>query len=361
VTPTVHFVLPNDIDDPLRPSGGNIYDRRLIRALSSRGWRVREHAVAGDWPWPDPAALGALARVLARLSDGDTDVVDGLVASTAPDVLAMQAPRLRLVVVVHMPLGDTLGGGRDGIRAMEESALSAAFAVVTTSQWCRARLLELYDLNPHRVHVAEPGVDGADLATATQAGSRLLCVAAVTHHKGHDVLLRALSSLEDLAWSCVCVGTLAREPAFVADLRRQARRCGIDKRLRFVGPLTGKSLKARYAAADLLVLPSRGETYGMVVTEALTRGVPVVATAAKGLPEAVGRAPDGSVPGLLVPADDAGALAEALRRWLAEPEIRHRLRAAAWGRRGTLPRWAKTADAFTIALARISVHSGVFR
>ncbi len=58
--------------------------------------------------------------------------------------------------------------------------------------------------------------------------------------------------------------------------------------VRFAGPLTGAELAASYAAADLLVLPSRAETYGMVVTEALARGIPVLATAVDGVPEALG-------------------------------------------------------------------------
>ncbi len=353
-----YFVLPNDIDDPARPSGGNVYDRRLIRGLRSRGWVVREQAVRGDWPQPDPRALANLDRTLARLPDGALAVVDGLIASGAPDVLTPRAHRLRLIALVHMPLGDAVDGD---VRAREASALSASRAVVTTSRWCRSRLLELYDLPPHRVHVAEPGVDPARLAPGTPAGTRMLCVAAVTRHKGHDVLLQALGSMTDLAWSCLCVGTLDREPAFVAGLRRLTREHGIAGRLRFTGPLTRGALQTRYGGADLLVLPSRGETYGMVVTEALARGIPVVATAAKGLPEALGRAPDGSVPGLLVPADDAPALAEALRRWLGDPEARHRLRASAWGRRAALAGWGSTVDGFTTAVARTSVYSGATR
>ena len=67
------------------------------------------------------------------------------------------------------------------------------------------------------------------------------------------------------------------------------------------------------------MLPSRAETYGMVVTEALARGIPVLASDAGGLPETLGRDPDGRVPGLLVPPGDAAALAAALRGWLDDP------------------------------------------
>ena len=102
----VHVVVPDGIDDPARPSGGNAYDRRVCRGLAAIGWSVREHAVAGSWPRPDAAACAALAGVVQRIPDGAVVLLDGLIASAAPEVLVPQAGRLRLVVLVHMPLGD---------------------------------------------------------------------------------------------------------------------------------------------------------------------------------------------------------------------------------------------------------------
>ena len=96
------------------------------------------------------------------------------------------------------------------------------------------------------------------------------------------------------------------------------QRHGLDDRVRLTGPLTGAALDAAYAAADLLVVPSRAETYGMVVTEALARGIPVLASDAGGLPETLGRDPGGRVPGVLVQSGDAAALAAALRGWLID-------------------------------------------
>ena len=223
----VHVVVPDGIDDPARPSGGNAYDRRLCRGLASVGWSVHEHAVPGSWPGPDAASLAALAGVVGRIPDDAVVLLDGLVASTAPEVLVPQARRLRLVVLVHMPLGHRpADGAADDVRARERAVLSVAAAVVTTSAWTRRRLLELYALPADRVHVAEPGVDAADLATGTAAGGELLCVAAVTSDKGHDVLLDALATVTDLSWHCVCVGSLDRDPAFVEGLRRRAGTAG---------------------------------------------------------------------------------------------------------------------------------------
>ena len=132
---------------------------------------------------------------------------------------------------------------------------------------------DLYGLT--EVHVAEPGVDAADLAPGSADGGALLCVAAVTRGKGHDVLLGGLATVTDLAWRCACVGSLDRAPAFADHVQRRALAAGLRDRVHFAGPRTGAALDSAYAAADLLVLASRGETYGMVVTEALARGVPV--------------------------------------------------------------------------------------
>jgi glycosyltransferase involved in cell wall biosynthesis len=333
----VHFVVPDGIDDPARPSGGNVYDRRVSSGLTSIGWSVREHEVPGFWSEPDAAAFAALERALQRIPDGAVVLLDGLVASTAPDVLVPQANRLRLVVLVHMPLGDR----REG------AVLSAAAAVVTTSAWSRERLLELHELPADRVHVAEPGVDAADLVTGTEAGGALLCVAAVTALKGHDVLLEALTTITDLSWHCVCVGSLDRDPAFVESLGDRS----LDGRVSFTGPLTGAELDRSYAAADLMVLASRAEAYGMVVTEALARGLPVVATDVGGVTEALGHGARGIRPGLLVPPDDPAALGGALRAWLGDAELRERLRRAARERREALPGWSTPTSVIAGVLA----------
>jgi glycosyltransferase involved in cell wall biosynthesis len=138
------------------------------------------------------------------------------------------------------------------------------------------------------------------------------------------------------------VGSLDRDPVFADEVSRRARDGALDGRVRFVGPLTGAELDGAYAAADVLVLASRAETYGMVVTEALARAVPVLGTEVDGVPEALGAAPDGTVPGALVPPGDPDALAAALRRWLTEPALRQRWRAAAHARRDTLCGWDDT-------------------
>lgn len=324
---TLRVVLPSSVDDPASPSGGNRYDRAVCDRLA-RSRDLREITLAGGWPRPADGDRRAAARALADIPDKSLVLLDGLVACGIPEVLEPEAKRLRLVVLVHLPLGDE-GPAAAGLVPLERRALHAAARVVATSAGAGRRLVELHDLPPDKVFVAPPGVDPAPPAVPRSDGGRLLCVAAVTHRKGQDVLVEALGRLDDLSWTCTFIG--ANDGTWKE-----------TPRIRFAGPRTGNALDASYAEADLLVLPSRAETYGMVVTEALARGIPVLGTRVNGVPEALGTAPDGTIPGWLVPPGDPAALAGALRDWLTGPGLRHRWRTAALARRPTLRDWDET-------------------
>jgi glycosyltransferase involved in cell wall biosynthesis len=326
----VHFVVPSGIDDVLRPSGGNTYDRRVMADLTSLGWELRAYPVNGSWPNPDAAALAALDSVLAEIPPNELAVIDGLIASAAPDVIGVHAMRLQLVALMHMAIGDPA----------ECAAVSTVRGVIATSEWLRHRLIELYSLAPEKVQVASPGVDAAVPSSGSIGGTELLCVGAVAPHKGHDLLIAALAGVADRAWHCVCAGSLDVDRGFADRVRRDAAALG--GRVDFAGPLTGAALDRAYATADVLVVASRSESYGMVVTEALAHGLPVIAAAVGGVPEALGCTAGGLRPGLLIEPGDPIALAEALRRWLDDAPLRTVLRRVAQERRPELLDWAAT-------------------
>ncbi|GGX86295.1 glycosyl transferase [Streptomyces minutiscleroticus] len=358
---SLHFVMPGGVDDPAAPSGGNTYDARICLDLPGFGWRVRRHTVAGSWPRPGAEGRAELARLLAGLPDDTVVLLDGIVACGVPEVVVPEARRLRLVVLVHLPLGDETGldpAVAADLDARERQTLRAVSAVVATSDWAVRRLVSHHGLAPERVHVAPPGADIAPLASGTDGVSRLLCVATVSPRKGQHRLVEALATVTDLPWTCECVGGLTQDPEYVAWLRELIAEHGLQDRLRLVGPRSGAALAAAYASADLMVLASYAETYGMAVTEALARGIPVLATDVGGLPEAVGRAPDGGVPGILVPPEDPAALAAELRGWFGEADVRRRLKAAARGRRAALDGWAATARSLAGVLGRLGREPG---
>lgn len=388
----VYAVIPEGIDNPARPSGGNRYDRRICDGLTELGWSVRELPVPGRWPHPRRADLDALAATLATalaasrqghpaIGSGDRPaagsardaasvasagpgaavehdviLIDGLIASAAGDLVAEAARAHPVVVLVHMPFGPVDAE----LRRSEERMLRAASSVVVTSRWTEDFLVDAYGLDRSGMCVIPPAADWARPTPQQPAGGRLLCVAAVTRAKGYDVLLAALADaasrpvLARLPWRCTCVGALDVEPQAARQFQAEVRGAGLADRVHFTGPLTGNAVDAAYGAADLLVLPSRSETWGMVVTEALARGIPVLASDVGGVPEALGVAPDGSRPGILVPPENPRALADSLESWLTDPGARSALRRSALARRATLAPWSHSALLLSAALSTAS-------
>ena len=346
----VHVVVPEGFDNPDQPTGGNLYDRRICAGLAEAGWDVLVTTVAGAWPDPGSGARADLARIVSAIPDGETVLIDGLIASPAAAQLLPHAGRIRMTVLLHMPLATAPDRHHDAsAERSERVVLRAATGVVATSEWTRRQVLTRYEIPADRVHVARPGVDRVTAPPRPVRG-QLICVGVLSRHKGQDLIVHALAELADRDWHCVLAGPLDRDPDFVEQLRARISRLGYSRRIRLTGVLTGAALSQAYTTADLLVAPSRSETYGMTVTEALAHGLPVIASAVGGLPEALGSTADGTRPGRLVPPGDPAALAAALGEWLGDERHRHRLRAAAQQRRLTLRGWEQTTHQIASAL-----------
>ncbi|HEY2128665.1 MAG TPA: glycosyltransferase family 4 protein [Streptosporangiaceae bacterium] len=346
----VHVVVPEGFDNPGQPTGGNIYDRRVCAGLAEAGWDVLVTTVAAAWPVPGSGARADLARIVSAIPDGEIALIDGLIASPAAAQLLPHTGRIRMTVLLHMPLATALDTRHDAsAQRSERVVLRAATGVVVTSEWTRQQVLTRYAIPAHRVHVARPGVDRV-AAPAQPVRGRLICVGVLGRHKGQDLLVDALADLAERDWHCVLAGPLDRDPAYVEQLQASITRFGYGHRVRLTGVLTGAALSHAYTTADLLVAPSRSETYGMTVTEALAHGLPVIAAAVGGLPEALGSTADGTRPGQLVPPGDPAALAAALGDWLSDEHHRHRLRAAARQRQSTLRSWEQTTQEIANAL-----------
>jgi glycosyltransferase involved in cell wall biosynthesis len=334
-------------------SGGYEYDRRMAAGLRVRGWVVEVRELDASFPRPTTAAMDQAARVLAAIPDGTTVIVDGLAFGAMPTEVEREASRLRLVALVHLPLAAEIGINRgEAIRfeASERRALAAAGRVIVTGK-ATALALERYGVGPERIAVIEPGTDRARLAAGSRVSSRnplhLVSVAAVTPGKGHEILLRALGSIPERRWRLTCAGSLERHPPTTARLREMLRAGGLEDRVSLAGELDATALAALYDTADLFVLATLHETYGMVVAEALARGLPVIATATGAIPDLVG-----ADAGLVVTPGDADALARALSSVLADADLRDRLAAGARRVRDRLPTWDEAADRMAAALAR---------
>ncbi len=320
------FVVPEGIDDPDRVSGGNLYDRRLREGLAARGWDVRMLPVADR-----TAAAEALGRVDAEA----VVLIDGLVAGWAPDAVEQVSARHPVVIVAHM-VSAAFAGSEPALVDAESRAFRSAGKVIATSGWTAGELVRLGLVTGDRVAVALPGSRGGSRLPSPDHRA-LLCVGAIAPHKGQDVLLQALGLLDDPRWTCTLVGSHTVDPEYAARITVTAS--SFTGRVRMPGILHGTALDREYRRAGLLVAPSRAESFGMAVADARRCGLPVIASAVGGIPEAVGDAG-----AMLVDPDEPRALAELLARWLAEPALRARVNdAAAHGRTGA-QRWADTVD-----------------
>lgn len=364
----VSFVTPVGLRDPARPSGGNNYDLALVEQLPYVGWEVNLRQVEGSWPHPDAGALRGLADALTVLPDRSAVLLDGLVACCAPGVLEAEAERLRLIVLVHLPLAEETGllpADAARLDAREGRALRCAAAVVAVSEASARWIAEHHRVPPDVVHTAVPGVPTAEPAHGTDGASELLCVASITPRKGHLVMVEALAALAELpGWRCRLVGSVENDPAHVACVRAAIDRHGLAERVLIEGPRTGDALDALYRTADVATLASYAENRPLAVGDALARGLPVLASELPGIRDALGPAKKGStgepvLPGVLVPVGNVAAWTAALRAWLTNKHHREQLRAAAVRRRGTLPNWHHTAQAVDGALrGETATHPG---
>jgi len=340
---------------PDQRTGGYLYDARMMAELRASGWNARVHSLDGRFPDPDDTARSSLEAVLSALPLGARVLIDGLAIAALPEIAATVASRVRPLTLVHHPLSDETGlSGDDRLRleGLERAALRLCQGVVVTSLFTASRV-EALGVPPDRIRVAVPGTDPAPAAHGPAPGEppHLLCVGTLMPRKGQDVLLRALDRIQELPWSCTMAGSADRSPDFAKLVGEEVRRAGLEGRVHIAGELEGPELDDLYASATLLVLPSHYEGYGMVLTEALARGLPIVSTTGGAIPYTV---PDGAA--YLVPPGDPAALAHVLKRLLGpggQEEVRS-LGEAARRHASLLPDWTEAARGFAQTLIELT-------
>jgi glycosyltransferase involved in cell wall biosynthesis len=341
------LVVPGRLDTP---TGGYVYNRHIAEGLRRHGWSVEVRELDESFPCPTPAALAHSCEVLAGFRDGARVLIDGLALGAMPEVIEHAARRLRIAALVHLPLGADVSLERETASALyegERRALSAAALIIVTGA-ATVAMLDRYGIARDKIVVVEPGTSRGPIARGSGAPVQLLAVATLNPNKGHEILLEALAAIPYKTWHLTCAGSLTRHPATVDRVRAAIRRLQLDDRVTLAGELDAATLHECYDRADVFVLATRQETYGMAVGEALARGLPVVSTTTGAIPDLVG-----ADAGMLVPPGDVEALAGALARVIGDSRLRARLADGAKKVRVRLRSWDQAVEEMIAALGRL--------
>ncbi len=333
----VAFCIPGDI---ALPTGGYKYDREVLALLPQHGVTVQHLVLPESFPTPTARDLAETGRLLSAVDRKTVLLIDGLALGAIPPAMIADLPR-KTVALVHHPLG--LEAGLDPnlaafLIANEKAVLQHVRHTIVTSDTTRRILIDDFGLRHQQITVAEPGTMRAERAAGNGDRVEILAVGAVSRRKAYDSLVAALAPLSTLHWHLTIVGTLDRSPEAVAALRSVIDGSGLDNRITLAGAVGEAALDTLYARSDLFVSASLFEGYGMALTEALARGLPIVTSDGGAAADTV---PDSAA--MKVPTGDTMLLSHAMQLLLSDAALRRRMADAAWAAAALLPTWDDTA------------------
>lgn len=341
--PDIHFAVPGPID---QPTGGYLYDRHMVNGLRARGHKVKIHEMRGSFPLADETARQQAEHVQACVKRRETLVVDGLALPAFSKILNTNGPVA--AALIHHPLALETGlpaATRSNLHRLEMDCLQNVSLVIATSPATAKTLKTDYNLKG-KVFVVRPGTAPVTPFEPKKAACvQLLCVGAVVPRKGHEILIAALAACASVDWRLVCVGALDRAPDHVAALQAEINRLNLGHRIEMTGAVNDSALHGYYRNADIFVLPSHYEGYGMAFVEALAYGLPIIGSGGGAVRHTV--PPLASV---MVPVGDVSALSAAIARVASDFEYRRVLAAGARKAAQSLPAWDESVAAFETAL-----------
>jgi len=340
------FAVPGSL---ATPTGGYVYDRRLIAELEKLGWQIEVIDLGDGFPWPSSEVLATAQARLMAVPAGRIIIVDGLAFGVLSQAARALCANHTLIALVHHPLALESGHSKqqaENLRASERAALATARRIIVTSAATARHLVTDYAVPTEHIVVARPGNDPVPPAVGNRDGIvHLLSVGAIVPRKGFDVLIAALAALTDLPWQLTIAGDRTRALQTAALLDADIAHHNLGARVTVLGAVPPERLRTLYANVDIFVLASRFEGYGMAYSEAIAHGIPVVGTNVGAIPDTV---PAGA--GLLVPPDNVDALAYTLRRLMENPGERKKMAAAARAAAAQLPTWRDAAAVVSLVI-----------
>ena len=349
--PDIYFAIPGNLHTL---TGGYGYDRRVIVELEATGFSIHRIHLSRKFPNPDANALADAEAQFKAMPDNSLIIIDGLAFGVMDEIAKRHGDRLNIIALCHHPLALETGLSIEQSKKLQHSekrALEMATAVIVTSTITAGILTEEFAITPSKITIALPGTDKQEFAECNGDPPVILTVASITKRKAHDVLIDALAQISHLPWRARFVGGIDFDSEWTAFLKRKAENYGLDKRILFIGNVA--DVKTEYAQADLFVLPSLFEGYGMAFAEALAFGLPIIAARAGAVPSVV---PETA--GILVEPGNTEALTSALRELLTQHTERKKLQHGAQQAALNLPTWKNTADIIANLINTIKLTSG---
>ena len=333
----LYFVFPGNLNTN---TGGYHYDRRVIEELRKMGSTVKTISLSEKFPFPDELVLTQTENKFLSIPDDSTVIVDGLAFGAMKNLVKINKNRLCLIALCHHPLAMETGLDpyeRKLLLQSESYALKNANHVIVTSQNTRKILIEDFSISSSQITVAQPGTDRYSFARCNGSPPKLLTCASLIKRKGHDILIDALREIHCLNWQARFVGDETLDPKWAGELRDKVALSGLSTQIEFVG--TVANIASEYQNADIFVLPSKFEGYGMVLSEAMAHGLPIISTRTGAIPEVV---PESA--GILVKNEDHSALAAALKKLILDGDLRNKMQLGAQKAASTLPTWRACAE-----------------
>ena len=343
------FAIPGDKD---RKTGGFFYEATVLRGLNEAGLETEHLQLPDSFPNPTPQDMATTLAALRAIPKARPIILDGLVfGAIDPEGLAqVKAP---VIAMIHHPLGLETGLSPERaafLRANEAAALQHVAHTIVPSAHTARILVQDFGANSEQISVASPGFERPVVCRVPALPPLILSVGLLTARKGHDVLLDALAQLTDLAWRAVIVGR-AHDVDVARTLRARRDQLGLVDRVDFAGELDDVVLVDHFNAAHIFALATRYEGYGMVLSEAMLFGLPIVTCNAGAVPDTVGDA------GILTQPDDPKAFANAIRGLLEDPEEARRYGRLSKERAEMLPTWTDTVSVFETVIRQIARSS----
>lgn len=336
MTPTqAVFAIPGDMH---RRTGGFIYEATALSTLNRMGFKTQHLQLPDSFPDPTQADMAKTLNLLDAVPHTVPIILDGLVfGAIDPEGLAkVPAP---VVAMIHHPLGLETGLSReraDFLLDNEAAALSHAAHVFVPSPHTANILQDKFGVAADKITICLPGFAPVARTPQRTKPPLILSVGLLAPRKGHDVLLNALAHIRDLDWQASIVGAV-HDPITARTLHEQADRLHLSDRVTFAGELAKDALQSLYSGAHIFALATRYEGYGMVLSEAMQYGLPVLSCRTGAVPDTVGNG------GILTDVDDVDGFANALRDLLTQPDLHSEMATNARRIAENLPTWEDTA------------------